>query len=61
MALWLNAETGEQFDDGLTFRPGEDGFTRALAAAHFGASPFDYLGTPNWLPSEIEEEPETAA
>lgn len=46
MALWSN-DKGEQFDDGLAFEPGEEGFTRDIAAAHFGDASFNYLGTPN--------------
>lgn len=47
MALWID-RNGEQFDDGDILRPGEDGFSRDKAHAHFGGDDFDYLGTPNW-------------
>lgn len=55
MAIWVNAKTGEQFDDKLAFKPGEEGFTRDLADAWaktkgFAASIVNYVGTPNWQP-----------
>lgn len=59
MALWQHDITGDRFDDGATLRPGEDGFTREMAQAHFGAdAPFSYIGTPNWAPIESVVEPE---
>lgn len=61
MAVWiLDADTtGESiWDDGLTFKPGEDGFTRDLALAHYGTPAFSYMGTPNWVPPPPPEEPE---
>lgn len=50
MALWMCPETGEQEDDGLKRRPGEEGFI---------AKPgWNYVGTPNWEPLlPNEEEP----
>jgi hypothetical protein len=47
MALFI-AEDGTQFDDGLAFEPGEEGFTRDIAKKHFGKKPFNYASTPNW-------------
>jgi hypothetical protein len=58
MALWVSDIDGKQFDDGLTFKPGEDGFTRDIAAAHYANNAFSYVGTPNWQPPQ---EPEEAA
>lgn len=50
MAIWQNDATGERFDDGAALRPGDDGFTRDLAVAHFGeGAAFSYIGTPNWV------------
>lgn len=54
MALWQHDKSGEQFDDGGTTRPGEEGFTRELAEAHFGDKAFSYKGTPNWTPPAEE-------
>lgn len=48
MALWMHDKTGEQFDDALTAKPGEAGFTRDVAFAHFKDKNFSYMGTPNW-------------
>lgn len=53
MALWLHDATGKQFDDGLTTKPGEEGFTREFAEKHFGTSKFSYSGTPNWAPPVV--------
>lgn len=50
MALWVNDKTGERFDDGLNFKPGEDGFTKDLAVARFSPDRCSYIGTPNWQP-----------
>ena len=52
MAIWQNDKTGERFDDGIIARPGEEGFTRDKAAAHFKADDFSYVGTPDWEPAE---------
>ncbi len=59
MAIWQNDANGERFDDGAALRPGEDGFSRDLAVAHFGAdAAFSYVGTPNWTaPVEPEQAP----
>lgn len=55
MALWQHDETREQFDDGLTAKPGDETFTRALAEQHYGNAKFSYIGTPNWVAS-VEDE-----
>jgi hypothetical protein len=49
MAIWRRDDDtkGDLFDDGLD-SPGEDGFTRSLAQAHFGTKAFSYVGTPDW-------------
>lgn len=61
MALWIS-DTGERFDDGLAYEPGEDGFSRDLAARHFGKTGFNYAGTPNWhLRIEAEQKAESDA
>jgi len=57
MALWQHDESGERFDDGLTAQPGEEGFTRELAQAHFGTDRFSYVGTPNWVPPQEADAP----
>ena len=54
MAVWVNGY-GEQFDDELTFLPGEEGFTRARAKKHFKTDDFNYVGTPNWQPPEPQD------
>ncbi len=49
MALWqLDDISAKQFDDGLKFRPDEDGFTRDIAAKYYKTEKFTYIGTPNW-------------
>lgn len=58
MALWrLESDTtGESdFDDGLKFSPGEEGFTREIALEHFGVNEFYYLGTPNHERAALDE------
>jgi hypothetical protein len=50
MALWKDDNGDETWDDGQTTKPGEVGFTRGLAEAHFGHNGFSYMGTPNWAP-----------
>lgn len=57
MAIWSKDSDGERFDDGQTSLPGEEGFTRDLAEAHFGTKLFSYVGTPNWQP-QVEEQGE---
>jgi hypothetical protein len=47
MAIWSNPDTGEQFDDGLTARPGEEGFEPQPG--------MNYMGTPNWAPVVVPE------
>jgi len=49
MAIWrLDSDTtGEVFDDGLPFMPGDEGFTRERAQAHFGTPAFSWIGTPD--------------
>jgi hypothetical protein len=56
MALWRADDGDKEFDDGLTAKPGEEGFTRELAQAEFGDTPFSYVGTPNWKPTPIPDE-----
>lgn len=56
MALWQHDTTAARFDDGLTAKPGEEGFTREIAAAHFKSAAFSYVGTPNWAPPATEDE-----
>lgn len=57
MALWqlINKDGiahGEQFDDGLAYRPGEDGFSTEAVAARASELGKDYsfslIGVPNW-------------
>lgn len=55
MALWHILSTDEQFDDGLTAKPGEEGFTRELAEEHANGGEFNYIGTPNWSPPAGQE------
>ncbi|MGX9144970.1 hypothetical protein [Mesorhizobium sp. 128a] len=55
MALWMSDRTGEQWDDGAKLKPGDDGFTRDLATAHFNDNAFSYVGTPNWEPVAAAE------
>lgn len=50
MAQWKEDDGEALFDDGLTHKPGEEGFTRELAEQHFGHKEFSYMGTPNWQP-----------
>jgi hypothetical protein len=57
MALWKHDNTHETWDDRLTAKPGEDGFTRERAEAHFGDKNFSYMGTPNWAPPPEPEPP----
>lgn len=56
MAIWQHDETGERFDDGLGLYPGDDGFTRSLAEAHFGNPRFSFVSTPSW-DGDGEEQP----
>ncbi|MBN9144123.1 MULTISPECIES: hypothetical protein [unclassified Novosphingobium] len=57
MAIWQNDANGERFDDGAALLPGEEGFSRAGAEAHFGADvDFSYVGTPNWAPAAPEDD-----
>lgn len=53
MAIWQIENA--QWDDGDTFRPGEDGFSTEKVKAHAKGKPFNYVGTPNW---EAPEPPE---
>jgi len=55
MAIWrLDSDTtGEVFDDGLPLMPGDPGFTRARAEAHFGTPAFSWVGTPDWWPETL--------
>lgn len=50
MAIWQHDKTGARFDDGLAALPGEEGFTRDVATAHYGNSAFSYVSTPGWEP-----------
>lgn len=58
MAQWKDDNGDATFDDGLTLKPGEEDFTRAVAEQHFKHPNFSYMGTPNWAP-QAEEEPLT--
>lgn len=51
MAQWSIAGRAGYFDDGLTARPGEPGFSRERVIAEAKGKPFDYVGTPNWEPA----------
>lgn len=55
MAIWQDDKTGERHDDGEALRPGDEGFSRELAEAHFGHKDFSYVGTPNWVPPELAD------
>lgn len=55
MALWMSDKTGEQWDDGERLKPGDEGFTRAAATAHFKDDTFSYVGTPNWESPAVAE------
>lgn len=57
MALWKSEKPEDDFDDGLTAKPGEAGFTREVAEKHFGHKNFNYSGTPNWVPPAQPEPP----
>jgi hypothetical protein len=59
MALWKDDNGDDTFDDGLQLKPGEPGFTRDLAEAHFGHTEFSYMGTPNWAPPADPAPPAT--
>lgn len=61
MAQWQNDTTLEIWDDGMTAVPGEAGFTRDLAATHFGGPGFSYVGTPNWIPASDAAPPASAS
>lgn len=61
MALWKHDTTHATWDDGQTTKPGEEGFSRDLAQAHFGNKNFSYMGTPNWEPPAVADEPEQPA
>jgi hypothetical protein len=50
MAVWQHDVTGERFEDDVKQKPGEEGFTRAKAEAHFKSKNFSYVGTPDWEP-----------
>lgn len=59
MAQWKHDTTHAIWDDGQTTKPGEEGFSRDLAQAHFGNKNFSYMGTPNWqAPPEPEKVPQ---
>jgi hypothetical protein len=62
MALWQIIDTNkgklkEQWDDGETARPGEEGFSTRKVAKYAGKENFNYIGTPNWEPP-VEPGPE---
>jgi len=68
MALWLimNAKgvtQAEQFDDGLAFMPGEDGYSTDGVSAHAASLgkgySFSLIGVPNWH-ARIEAEQKEA-
>lgn len=52
MALWKHDVSNVVFEDEQTTQPGEPGFTREFAMAHFKDEKFSYLGTPNRQPRE---------
>lgn len=54
MAIWRDLK-GNEFNDGLKEKPGEEGFTRELASAFFKNEVFNYVGTPDWVPQENTE------
>lgn len=67
MAQWQIIDTNGQpqpdlFDDGFTAKPGEEGFTqdgvKAKCSALGEGFTFNYVGTPNWMPPQPEEEQE---
>ncbi len=55
MAVWqiIDPDTyfpvGDQWDDGLTAKPGDWNFTTERIIAHANGQPFNYVGTPNWV------------
>lgn len=55
MAQWMDDESHVVFDDGQASKPGEPGFSRDAAKAHFKHDKFSYLGTPNWQPPVVVE------
>jgi hypothetical protein len=60
MARWQIIDTKdgklkEQWDDGETTRPGEEGFSTAKVAKYAGKANFNYMGTPNWEPPVVAE------
>lgn len=56
MAQWSIAGRADYFDDGLTARPGEPGFSRDKVIAEAAGQAFDYVGTPNWTPPAADAE-----
>lgn len=53
MAIWRlddpKITKNNTFDDKLSFLPGQEGFTRALAKKYFKVDEFSYVGTPDAL------------
>lgn len=61
MAVWpLDDDTtgSSTWNDGLKSKPGEAGFTRDLAQAHYGTPAFSYMGTPDWQPEVNDGSPD---
>lgn len=57
-----NGKLEDQYEDGLAFKPGEDGFTTDLVTKYAGSGNFNYMGTPNWhLRIEAEQKAESDA
>lgn len=48
MGIFRADKDGKEFDDGINAVPGDPGFTRDLAEAHFGSKEFSYVGTPTY-------------
>lgn len=69
MAIWIYSASKAmdrpedvQFDDGLTSKPGEPGFTRDKADAWakskgYAAKDVNYVGTPNWVAPVVPDAP----
>lgn len=55
MAMWAIEGQDDYWDDGLTFKPGENGFTTSLVSKQAGKGAYNYVGTPNWEPPVTPE------
>lgn len=60
MSTFRSDITGEEFNDGVVARPGDEEFTREIAEKHFGHKNFSYVGTPEWQPPEPPQEEDPA-